>query len=408
MSTYTTDKASPFTRAVISAMRKLYPEELADKSFDNTGLLLEAPFDPIRRQMNSVLLTVDLTKAVADEAIERKDCVVVAYHPIIFRGFKALTLADTQQQSLLRLALEGISVYSPHTAVDAVPGGLGDWLADIVTGTLPEPEPSTHTADKQQVPDQNPDEKRDISRERGSGDEPETWPKNKRFGRPSLPSRTSTYSRPTYPRPADLDKTSDLSTAEIKHTRSVIHPIEGIQGFENAGMGRLISYNTPQPLTHLIERIAHGVGSPKGFPVAIPQNKEVEEIQIRSVGVCAGSGHDILKDCDADLLFTGELSHHDALRMTEQGRCVVTLFHSNTERGFLSSVLQQKLTRTLKEEWERVRQEVKGELDGKAELNGEWEDAVKDEDVLVEVSERDRDPFGVVILQSEQQGKPLR
>jgi len=91
-------------------------------------VLLEAPFDPIRRQMNSVLLTVDLTKAVADEAIERKDCVVVAYRmappfslqnislyerlldPIIFKGLKSLTLADTQQQSLLRLALEGISV----------------------------------------------------------------------------------------------------------------------------------------------------------------------------------------------------------------------------------------------------------------------------------------------------------
>ena len=115
-SSYTTDKASPFTCAVVSAMRKLYPEELADKSFDNTGLLLEAPFDPIRRQMNSVLLTVDLTKAVADEAIDRKDCVVVAYHPIIFKGLKSLTLADTQQQSLLRLALEGISVHTRQKA----------------------------------------------------------------------------------------------------------------------------------------------------------------------------------------------------------------------------------------------------------------------------------------------------
>lgn len=46
-------------------------------------MLLEAPFDPIRRQMNSVLLTVDLTKAVADEAIERKDCVVVAYRTLV-------------------------------------------------------------------------------------------------------------------------------------------------------------------------------------------------------------------------------------------------------------------------------------------------------------------------------------
>ena len=91
--------------------------------------------------MNSVLLTIDLTKAVADEAIERKDCVVVAYRmlhslgsrrlsetehlfisdPIIFKGLKSLTLADTQQQSLLRLALEGISVCSrpTETAISA-------------------------------------------------------------------------------------------------------------------------------------------------------------------------------------------------------------------------------------------------------------------------------------------------
>jgi hypothetical protein len=41
--------------------------------------LLEAPFDPARRQKNSVLLTIDLTKAVADEAIRRKDSIVVAY-----------------------------------------------------------------------------------------------------------------------------------------------------------------------------------------------------------------------------------------------------------------------------------------------------------------------------------------
>src|SRR4051812_25403792 len=55
--------------------------------------------------------------------------------PIIFRGLKSLSLADTQQQTLLRLAAEGISVYSPHTAIDCAPGGLGDWLADIVSGT---------------------------------------------------------------------------------------------------------------------------------------------------------------------------------------------------------------------------------------------------------------------------------
>ena len=392
--------------------------------------------------MNSVLLTIDLTKAVADEAIERKDCVVVSYHPIIFRGFKALTLADTQQQSLLRLALEGISVYSPHTAIDAAPGGLGDWLADIVTGTLPGPEPETHTAggrereqpaalEKGEKYSPRPESIREEAEEGGGGEgggrgevngdanaEKDTAaagasdgslkPKPSRPARPSMAQRASTYSKPTYPKPSELDK-SDLAPSDVQHTRSVIHPIsDPPKGFGNAGMGRLVKFSTPQPLTHLVERIAHGVGSPKGFPVAIPQNRQVEDIMIKSVGICAGSGHDVLKHVDADLLFTGELSHHDALSATEKGQCVVTLFHSNTERGFLGSVLKEKLTGVLREEWRRLREEVRGEINSNWDLAEEWEDALSDEDVLVECSERDRDPFGIVILQSSPQvGQPL-
>lgn len=112
-------------------------------------VLLESPYRKGHLR-NSVLLTVDLTKGVADEAIRRKDSVIIAYResafhllhthlltpadPIIFRGLKSLTLANSQQNSLLRLAQEGISVYSPHTAVDAAPGGLNDWLAAVVSG----------------------------------------------------------------------------------------------------------------------------------------------------------------------------------------------------------------------------------------------------------------------------------
>ncbi|KAG7009162.1 peroxiredoxin [Physcia stellaris] len=388
MSTYTTDKASPFTRAV-----KLWQKALTTLAIQ---VLLEAPFDPIRRQMNSVLLTIDLTKAVADEAIERKDCVVVSYHPIIFRDLKSLTLADSQQQSLLRLALEGISVYSPHTAVDAAPGGLGDWLADIVTGTLSEPEPETKTAEpEKEVPE-------------AKSEEPSKDDKRQRPGRMAL---QRTYSKPTYPshHPSIENlKQTELAPSTADHTRSVIHSITHVEGFESAGMGRIVKFSNPQPLTHLIERIARGVGNPKGFPVAIPQNRQVEDIQISSVGICAGSGHSVLKDVEADLLFTGELSHHDALKATEKGQCVVTLFHSNTERGFLSSVLKGKLTEILQKEWKTVREVVEREREEDGILTPEWEDAVKDEDVLVEVSERDRDPFGIVILQSSQQvGKPL-
>lgn len=274
-----------------------------------------------------------------------------------------------------------------------------------MTGKLPDPESEAHTATEEgeQVPVLEEDEKRHKD-----GQNSPSKRKAPKSSRPSMAHRASTYSKPTYPKPTE-QKSPELHASELEHSRSIINPVEDVDDVEgNAGFGRLVEFSQPQPLTSLIERIAHGVGSPKGFPVAIPQTKQVEDIMIKKVGVCAGSGHSVLQNCDADLLFTGELSHHEVLRATEQGRSVITLFHSNSERGYLSSVMKQSLTRVLKEEWQKVRKEVKEELEGNTESESGWEEALDDEDVLVEVSERDRDPFGVVILQSDQQGKPLR
>lgn len=53
---------------------------------------------------------------------------------IIFRGLKTITLADSQQRTLLRLAASNISVYCPHTSLDAAVGGINDWLALVVAG----------------------------------------------------------------------------------------------------------------------------------------------------------------------------------------------------------------------------------------------------------------------------------
>ncbi|KAL3461385.1 GTP cyclohydrolase 1 type 2/Nif3 [Aspergillus heterothallicus] len=350
--------SSPFTRAVVSSMKKLYPESLADKSFDNTGLLLEAPFNHARRQRNSVLLAIDLTKAVADEAIARRDSVVVAYHPIIFRGLKSLTLRDTQQQSLLRLAAEGISVYSPHTAVDATPGGMGDWLCDIVTGAIVS-QPGTAT------------------------------PK-------ITPSSSDSYSAPTYPQPGAV---SSSPSATIAHVRTTIHPSPQPvpDGLEDAGMGRLVTFDEPQSLTTIIDNIGRGVGSPAGIPIAIPQSASVDTIKIRTVGVCPGSGSSILlKGIPQipDLLFTGEMSHHETLFAIENGSVVVALAHSNTERGYLRAVMKEKLQGVLQEEWENARRE--GTEGSTQEPKGIYEDA----EVEVHVSEKDRDPFGIMVRTS--------
>ncbi|KAJ3571539.1 hypothetical protein NP233_g3693 [Leucocoprinus birnbaumii] len=71
-----------------------------------------------------------LTQSVLSESLEKEAAVIVAYHPTIFKGLQSFTLANPLQASLLKCAAEGISVYSPHSALDSVWGGINDWLAE--------------------------------------------------------------------------------------------------------------------------------------------------------------------------------------------------------------------------------------------------------------------------------------
>lgn len=80
-----------------------------------------------------VLLTIDLTTSVCDEAIASDTDLIIAYHPFIFSGMKHITTRNPQHVSLMRLINAGISVYSPHTAVDASVKGNAEWLADGIT-----------------------------------------------------------------------------------------------------------------------------------------------------------------------------------------------------------------------------------------------------------------------------------
>ena len=349
-----------------------YPQALADNSWDNTGLLLEAPFVPSRRQSNTVLLTIDLTKAVADEAIAINSSIIIAYHPIIFRGLKSITLANTQQQTLLRLASHGISVYSPHTAVDAAPGGLGDWLADIVTGTK-----TSNDEDDSGAASGHQSNKPDD-------DDPFIEKKRPTYTLNHHPSQTTLR----------LAKLPSTTTTTVPHTRRPVAPQSPeLASHPGAGMGRIVQFQQPQPLPTLLDRIGKGLNNPKGFPIAIPQNATISDMKIRSIGICAGSGASLLSNLDVDLLFTGEMGHHEALAAIEKGQVVVSLFHSNSERGFLAEVLLGQLEEAVETEWTKMREEERD--------NEELKEALAEEDFEVAVSEVDRDPYGIVVLKAE-------
>lgn len=166
------------------------------------------------------------------------------------------------------------------------------------------------------------------------------------------------FKRPSYMlqhHPSQLSlKEKALHLGSKRHKR---YPIQAtkVEGYPGAGMGRIVRLSEPVALTDIIDRIGLGLGNPRGFPIAIPQGKQASEMMISSIGICAGSGGHLFSGMEkvgeeVDLLFTGELSHHEALAAIEKGKCVICLFHSNTERGFLHSVLKGQLETTIKGE----------------------------------------------------------
>lgn len=67
------------------------------------------------------------------------------------------------------------------------------------------------------------------------------------------------------------------------------------------------------------------------------------ETKVLSFAVCAGSGFSIVSQAKSDVIVTGEMSHHEVLDCIHEGSTVVLTEHSNSERGFLSTVYAENL-----------------------------------------------------------------
>ena len=119
-------------KALIDAMDTVVPLACA-APWDNVGLLLGHDQDTVTQ----ALITVDLSRHVLDEARALGAELIIAYHPPWFRAQKRMV----QDDLLLRAARAGLSLWSPHTALDSALGGTNDVLAQaagmVAHGRLP-------------------------------------------------------------------------------------------------------------------------------------------------------------------------------------------------------------------------------------------------------------------------------
>lgn len=109
-----------------------YLEQLAPRpyqeAYDNAGLLV----GDAREAVTGVMVSLDCTEAVIDEAIASNCNLVVSHHPILFRGLKKITGANYVERTVLKAIRNNIALYAIHTNLDNVHRGVNRKIAEKI------------------------------------------------------------------------------------------------------------------------------------------------------------------------------------------------------------------------------------------------------------------------------------
>ena len=95
------------------------------EGWDNSGLCVGSPEDDV----TSVLLALDCTPELVDEAVACGADMIVTHHPLIFSGLKKISPDDIVGEAVIKAIRAGISIYAAHTSADKVLEGVSGAMA---------------------------------------------------------------------------------------------------------------------------------------------------------------------------------------------------------------------------------------------------------------------------------------
>jgi dinuclear metal center YbgI/SA1388 family protein len=112
---------------IIKFIETFAPLELQD-SFDNSGLQIGNVFGEVK----GILLCLDITEKVIDEAIEQTCNLIISHHPLLFNPLKKIVGQTYVERCIVKACKNDITIYSAHTNLDNAVGGLNFRLAEKI------------------------------------------------------------------------------------------------------------------------------------------------------------------------------------------------------------------------------------------------------------------------------------
>lgn len=112
---------------ICNVMEEYAPVNLKE-TYDNVGLMI----GDRNHEITSILVALDCTLEVIEEAIEKGCNLILTHHPILFFKPSTITYDTLQGRKIITLIKNGINVYSAHTNLDSTKNGLNDLLMQLL------------------------------------------------------------------------------------------------------------------------------------------------------------------------------------------------------------------------------------------------------------------------------------
>jgi dinuclear metal center YbgI/SA1388 family protein len=338
---------------IAKVIERIVPRKLAIE-WDNTGFLVGDE----KQDVKKILLTIDITKDVLVEARGQRIDLIISYHPVIWDGLKKVT-ADGQGEIVYQLIRSGIAVYSIHTALDVMKGGVNDALAAILG--LADTKPIGDFIEgggfyKLVVFIPVGSERKVANAVFAAGAGHIGNYSCCGFGTEGVGSFLPMEgAHPAIGRRGKLEKVREIRFESIVPASKLeaalaamkaAHPYE-MPAFdciklsnpdEKMGLGRIGRLSKPMEIGKILEKVKRATGA-KAVGIVGPQKRLVKK-----AAVCAGSCGKLVFDviaAGADLYLTGELKHHQALAAQEAGLTCLCLSHTVSERFVLKKFSKQ-------------------------------------------------------------------
>lgn len=114
----------PLIKDITNAIEAFAPLNLQE-DYDNAGLIT----GDSNAECTGVLFSLDCTEAVIEEAVQKKCNLIVAHHPIVFKGLKKLTGSNYVERTIISSIKKDVAIYACHTNIDNVIDGVNAKIA---------------------------------------------------------------------------------------------------------------------------------------------------------------------------------------------------------------------------------------------------------------------------------------